>query len=207
MGLLFRGAFHDYEDGRYAHNQEEFDDIIDGLMEEDRMRDAPQPAPADEIASLPEVYITDAMLGETGVANCSICVDPVQSGELVTLMHCDHWFHGECITTWLNDHNTCPICRKSISEGLEEALEKYPVRRLEGVSGAEIPAGVLPPPRVPPRADGSVAAPLIRVAPAVAPGPAVVPEPGVVPGPAVRRRSRRSILSRASNGRVFRGII
>lgn len=198
MELLFGGAFHDHEDERYVRNQQEFDDIMDELMEEDRMRDAPQPAPADEIASLPLVALTKAMQGDKEIANCSICMEKSELGEFVTLMHCDHWFHEECITAWLNEHNTCPNCRKSISQGLEEAVQRNPARLLEGVSGACIPDGVLPPPRVPPRADGLTAAPLVRFPPEVVPGPAAVREPAVERGP----HRAPSLLRGATGGRL-----
>ncbi|KAH8754799.1 hypothetical protein F5883DRAFT_572427 [Diaporthe sp. PMI_573] len=36
------------------------------------------------------------------------------SGEEVTVLPCKHWFHGECVVSWLKMHNTCPICRASI---------------------------------------------------------------------------------------------
>lgn len=29
---------------------------------------------------------------------------------------CNHLFHEECVTGWIKDYNSCPICRKAIDE-------------------------------------------------------------------------------------------
>lgn len=42
-------------------------------------------------------------------------------GESVSRLECDHIFHANCITPWLQLHATCPICRRSLLP--EEAPE------------------------------------------------------------------------------------
>mmetsp|Transcript_7725 Transcript_7725/g.8974 ORF Transcript_7725/g.8974 Transcript_7725/m.8974 type:complete len:525 (+) Transcript_7725:75-1649(+) len=42
---------------------------------------------------------------------CSICYEPNSVGVTV-LGECGHRFHRECISRWLNDKESCPICRK-----------------------------------------------------------------------------------------------
>jgi E3 ubiquitin-protein ligase RNF115/126 len=55
------------------------------------------------------------MLGGDGTAECSICMDNVEIGSDVTVLPCNHWFHGDCVIAWLKEHDTCPHCRKPIT--------------------------------------------------------------------------------------------
>ena len=61
------------------------------------------------------------MMGNDGRAECSICMDEVEIGQEVTVLPCNHWFHGECVTAWLKEHDTCPHCRKGITRPPGEA--------------------------------------------------------------------------------------
>ena len=82
---------------------------------------APGPASADAISTLPKRTVDQDMMGDTGKAECTICMDEVALGDVVTELYCKHWFHTPCITVWLNEHDTCPHCRK----GIEKAKEEY----------------------------------------------------------------------------------
>jgi hypothetical protein len=42
-------------------------------------------------------------------AQCSICLEGFES--TAVKLGCDHLFHRTCITRWLREHTTCPICR------------------------------------------------------------------------------------------------
>jgi hypothetical protein len=42
---------------------------------------------------------------------CSICLMEVNEGQNTILLPCGHMFHEECVTKWLQIHNTCPLCR------------------------------------------------------------------------------------------------
>lgn len=47
--------------------------------------------------------------------DCSICLDDYRDGEFCRVFPvCKHIFHVKCIDHWLNNHLTCPICRKSL---------------------------------------------------------------------------------------------
>lgn len=110
--------------GDAVYTQEALDRIISQLMEQHSGSTAPGPAPADQIASLPKVPVDESMLGSDGKAECSVCMDNVQLGEIVTKLPCSHWYHTSCSTAWLNEHNSCPICRKGLSEGKDNAPEQ-----------------------------------------------------------------------------------
>jgi hypothetical protein len=42
---------------------------------------------------------------------CSICLTDYVENEQVCKLGCDHCFHQGCISTWLNQNPTCPVCR------------------------------------------------------------------------------------------------
>eukprot|EP00826_Nyctotherus_ovalis_P055039 TRINITY_DN7280_c0_g1_i20.p2 TRINITY_DN7280_c0_g1~~TRINITY_DN7280_c0_g1_i20.p2 ORF type:complete len:191 (-),score=34.73 TRINITY_DN7280_c0_g1_i20:164-736(-) len=48
---------------------------------------------------------------------CIICMRNYAEDDKVILMPCDprHCFHEECILTWLEQNNTCPICKSEIT--------------------------------------------------------------------------------------------
>jgi hypothetical protein len=52
--------------------------------------------------------------------DCTICLEPLtippsgtaSNGEYaVTIDLCGHIFGYDCLTTWMREHNTCPVCR------------------------------------------------------------------------------------------------
>lgn len=50
---------------------------------------------------------------------CAICQDTLQSEqEGRKLNACGHWFHKNCIDTWLSGNVHCPVCRHDIREPL-----------------------------------------------------------------------------------------
>lgn len=47
---------------------------------------------------------------------CSICLECYREGEKICCSKnkkCDHFFHLDCITNWLFDHDGCPLCREN----------------------------------------------------------------------------------------------
>jgi hypothetical protein len=49
---------------------------------------------------------------------CIICMIEYQPEDEVVQLPCDerHFFHADCITTWLRSNNSCPLCKKPITE-------------------------------------------------------------------------------------------
>ena len=52
---------------------------------------------------------------DVGDFECSICLDVVENNDFVKLINCKHIFHRSCIEEWKKINNTCPLCRKNIS--------------------------------------------------------------------------------------------
>lgn len=99
--------------GDYVTNQEAFDRMLSQLMDEHATGSAPGPASADAIASLKRMPADSKTLGGDE-ADCSICMDEVLLGQEIIKLPCGHWYHPDCITLWLKEHDTCAICRKGI---------------------------------------------------------------------------------------------
>jgi E3 ubiquitin-protein ligase RNF115/126 len=119
FGMLLNPAAAQHGDAVYT--QEALDRVISQLMEQNQMGSAPGPANPQDIASLPKKQVDKSMLGDNGKAECSICMDEVHIGDEVTQLYCSHWFHGPCVAAWLNEHDTCPHCRKGIVQARDEA--------------------------------------------------------------------------------------
>ncbi|CAA7024681.1 unnamed protein product [Microthlaspi erraticum] len=46
---------------------------------------------------------------------CIVCLSNLLDGDRARLLPtCNHWFHADCIDTWLQSHSTCPICRTEV---------------------------------------------------------------------------------------------
>ena len=49
--------------------------------------------------------------------DCCICLcEIIEMTDNTLLTSCNHYFHSECINTWLDTNNTCPCCRTIIKE-------------------------------------------------------------------------------------------
>jgi len=53
---------------------------------------------------------------EVDVPPCVICQDGMEGGQRVRVLPCDHTFHTECIDRWLSEHQTCPMCKREVTE-------------------------------------------------------------------------------------------
>ncbi|KAL9594642.1 MAG: hypothetical protein Q9219_006926 [cf. Caloplaca sp. 3 TL-2023] len=100
--------------GDVVYSEEALDRIISQFMENQAGSSAPGPASAAAIEALPKKQVDKSMLGSDGKAECSVCMDNVELGDQVTVLPCQHWFHGECVGAWLKEHDTCPHCRQGI---------------------------------------------------------------------------------------------
>ena len=43
--------------------------------------------------------------------NCCVCLTDIEMKMSTVLLPCGHMFHDQCIKKWLEQHNTCPLCR------------------------------------------------------------------------------------------------
>ncbi|KAK4455090.1 hypothetical protein QBC34DRAFT_391543 [Podospora aff. communis PSN243] len=99
--------------GDAVYSQEALDRIISQLREQAGPGGAP-PASQAAIDKLEVRELDEKMLGGESKSRCVICVDEMSVGEKASVLPCSHFFHGECVTPWLKQHNTCPVCRRSV---------------------------------------------------------------------------------------------
>ncbi len=63
------------------------------------------------IKNLPTVKADDKH-----VSTCIICLKDINEGDPIMILNCSdkHYFHGECIKSWLSVKTVCPICRREL---------------------------------------------------------------------------------------------
>ncbi|XP_041695541.1 E3 ubiquitin-protein ligase RNF126-like [Coregonus clupeaformis] len=96
----------------YAWGANGLDAVITQLLNQFE-NTGPPPADRDKIKSLPTILITQEHVG-SGL-ECPVCKEDYSAGENVRQLPCNHLFHNDCIIPWLEQHDTCPVCRKSLS--------------------------------------------------------------------------------------------
>jgi hypothetical protein len=65
------------------------------------------PASQDVVKALPECVPPPA-------TTCTVCLEDFESDERGTQLPCNHYFHKECLSPWLKEHNSCPTCRHQL---------------------------------------------------------------------------------------------
>jgi len=45
--------------------------------------------------------------------SCSICFVPIENGDRVGALPCNHMFHVDCLKGWLKRRNVCPLCMQT----------------------------------------------------------------------------------------------
>ncbi|KAL0912881.1 hypothetical protein M5K25_016294 [Dendrobium thyrsiflorum] len=84
--------------------------LIQQLAENDPNRYGTPPAAKNAVASLPDVKIVPDQL-DSDEAQCAVCKESFETGEVAKQLPCKHVFHKDCILPWLELHNSCPVCR------------------------------------------------------------------------------------------------
>lgn len=73
------------------------------------------------VAAIPTMkFHHEAFTSSEEDTQCSICLSEYQENEVLRIMpKCGHSFHLSCIDIWLRKQSTCPVCRLSVSESIE----------------------------------------------------------------------------------------
>ncbi|CAD8176693.1 unnamed protein product [Paramecium octaurelia] len=51
---------------------------------------------------------------------CTVCYDPIQTGNVYRQLPCNHIYHSKCIKAWLLNHKKCPVCNIEVILGSEQ---------------------------------------------------------------------------------------
>jgi len=95
LGLIDR----DFDENDYEMLLALDDEVTKGASEE-------------SINRLPTQTLTEVAKEE----KCCICLCDMETGVEVRRLPCTHYFHVECIDTWLKVNKCCPIDKKEIPE-------------------------------------------------------------------------------------------
>lgn len=57
------------------------------------------------------LFIKSFKKGQQKIEDCSICLSNYIDNDVIKTLPCNHSFHMQCITPWLNINNICPLCR------------------------------------------------------------------------------------------------
>ncbi|KAL9184274.1 hypothetical protein ACHAXT_002360 [Thalassiosira profunda] len=73
------------------------------------------------IDTLPrKLYSSSENEGDGAEDCCPICMDEYQEGDELRVLPCSHAMHVACLDAWLLNHPSCPSCRHSLSELVDD---------------------------------------------------------------------------------------
>ncbi|GMP31595.1 hypothetical protein CsSME_00005745 [Camellia sinensis var. sinensis] len=91
------------------------DDALPLILENDSVAPRAPPASKEVVAKLPIITITEEILAKLGPdAECAICKENLIANDKMQELPCKHKFHPPCLKPWLDEHNSCPICRHEL---------------------------------------------------------------------------------------------
>ncbi|OAY84520.1 E3 ubiquitin-protein ligase AIP2 [Ananas comosus] len=72
----------------------------------------PPPASKEVVANLPIISVTEEILARLGrETQCAVCRENLVVNDKMQELPCKHLFHPPCLKPWLDEHNSCPVCR------------------------------------------------------------------------------------------------
>ena len=94
------------------YENQEIENILNYVMNNDENKYGSPPAAKSEINKLKKYVLSEENLSKFGCENsCSVCKEDFVIGNKMMDLPCKHYFHEECLMPWLNQHDSCPICR------------------------------------------------------------------------------------------------
>lgn len=68
-----------------------------------------------EISSCLHPYTCQSAESKSGIDRCVICQVEYEEGEALVALQCEHPYHKDCISKWLQIKKVCPICNVEVS--------------------------------------------------------------------------------------------
>ncbi|XP_060208240.1 E3 ubiquitin-protein ligase AIP2 [Lycium barbarum] len=91
------------------------DNMIPEMLDDGPAAPRRPPASKQVVANLPVTTVTDEFLTKLGAdAECAICREVLVVDDKMQELPCKHMFHPPCLKPWLDEHNSCPICRHEL---------------------------------------------------------------------------------------------
>lgn len=119
--MLFGSNFNNIFRNNFSSNfrssfvNDDFVNIIEERLRQNQNSNKP-PASKEAIDKLKKFKMSEKYCkrNDKGVLEqptCCICICEIKKNEETLLLPCGHMFHSKCIMNWLNQNNTCPVCR------------------------------------------------------------------------------------------------
>ena len=113
------------------YENQEIENILNYVMNNDENKYGSPPAAKSEINKLKKYVLSEENLSKFGCENsCSVCKEDFVIGNKMMDLPCKHYFHEECLMPWLNQHDSCPICRFELKTD-DPDYEKMKITRNE----------------------------------------------------------------------------
>ncbi|GMH28469.1 hypothetical protein Nepgr_030312 [Nepenthes gracilis] len=112
---------------------ESLDNAVPDFLDDgtDTMGRRAPPASKEVVRKLPVIEVNEEILRKVGEdAECAICKEKLTMGDQMQEMPCKHTFHPPCLKPWLDEHNSCPICRHELPTD-DHAYESWKEREKE----------------------------------------------------------------------------
>lgn len=89
-----------------------FDRILEHFIHFDMLRVSHPPASKVAVDALPTIEINlDHVKSDT---HCAVCTEPFEANAVARELPCKHLYHSDCILPWLQQRNSCPVCRHEL---------------------------------------------------------------------------------------------
>ena len=76
-------------------------------------RETAQPLSLEEVKETTEsAPLAMDVVGKKHDDDCTICMSPIDRGDVVYDLSCKHVFHCRCLDEWMHRRRTCPMCRQ-----------------------------------------------------------------------------------------------
>lgn len=96
------------EDGQPLQSPEEIKNIINSIPSF-KYEEKKQPAGSSDKPN------SDKNKDSNNKDSCAICLEDLQSGQMVKALACSHKFHSKCINFWLKQKLKCPLCKERVN--------------------------------------------------------------------------------------------
>ncbi|KAK2979091.1 hypothetical protein RJ640_022573 [Escallonia rubra] len=123
---------------------ERFDNIVPMILDNDPVAPRAPPASKEVVRKLPVTTITEEIFANLGPdAECAICKENLVVSDKMQELPCKHMFHPPCLKPWLDEHNSCPICRHELQTD-DHAYESWKEREKDAEEERRGAANALP---------------------------------------------------------------
>lgn len=130
LNLLFGGGGNFQNFLQQHPGDQQFENLLNFIMQNDPNRYGTPPASEKSKKQLHKEKVTESNKEEFGKLDCSVCKENYKVDDTICKMPCEHIFHEDCLMPWLNQHNSCPVCRYELpTEDKDYEERKAQVRR------------------------------------------------------------------------------